>query len=537
MLSSCKQEKEEKLEVDFTADVQLVNIGEPVNFKDASKGRPESFKWSFPGGTPETSSGRITTVGYYTAETYSFTLELTNPKKSDEITKQDFITVGYGVTTTLYAGKNKKGTAVKLGIGEHTDIGFKIASLSINDGLRVKLYRDEKSGGGYLGLEESQNDLTQSGWYDNIVKVVVEEYAEDEPLVKHYNYVLGTQIFSPYYGLTGANRMAWTYDAAKEMYKMGSNVLKTFGESIEASTAGGDYKKILNDFDFTYIYLWVESMKTWHPLPQWSDDLTTVYNQMYRFAQNILKEYNNTGKTFYLGHWEGDWTLKGDWEDANQNWRPSDHNIQGMIDWLNIRQKAVEDAKRDTPHSNVYVWHYTEANRITDIENGNERVVNAVLPNTTVDYLALSSWDIQLHSSTKVKEYIDYMDVMIPVKDDVPNPGKRVFISESGRPTAACDSNQETHNNQNITIFIKYFDAGVSQILYWQMYSNEQHNGHNLGYFLIDENGVKWKLYYSFKAFYCNAKEYVQEYIAAHGNTPNTTEFNAWASRFLKTLL
>ena len=442
----------------------------------------------------------------------------------------------------LYGKKQYRGTPAELGIGEYTpkDIrkmtgcigGFeKIASLRIPEGLRVKLYRCEKRGGGYLGLEEDQEDLTRSGWFCNIAKIVVEEYAEDEPLVKNYNYVLGTQIFSPLYGLAGANRDEWTYDAAKEMYKMGSNVLKTYGASIEAS---GDYRKILEDCDFTYIYLWVESDAVWHPLPQWNDKKEDVYNKMYDYTRNLLTDYNDTGKTFYLGHWEGDWYLLGGFDTSKKE--VGDDNIQGMTDWLNIRQQAIEDAKRDTPHTNVNVWGYAEANRITDIAGGGERVVNSVLPQTSVDYLSYSAYDIQGLSGEEIKTHIGYMDRMIPAKDGTPNRGKRVFVGEMAFSAEACGYNQREHNDKNIEAFIKFFDAGVSQILYWEMYSNEEQEGKNRGFWLIDDQGQKWRLYYSFKAFYGNAREYVREYIAANGEAPDSAAFNQWASSFLQTL-
>ena len=426
----------------------------------------------------------------------------------------------------IYSERNHQGIATELKTGEYTDVPYDIASLAIPDGLRVKLYRDEQSGGGYLGLEESQNDLTQSGWMDNIVKITVEPYTEDEPLVKNFNYVLGTQVFGPNYGFKHSD---WTYEAAEEMYKMGSNVLKTFDHQ---------YKKILDTIDFRYIYLYAVYNPPWfYNDGIMNEEITqNVYDEMYAFTQGILTDYNDTGKTFYLGHWEGDWYLIQDYDTTKHHLRAD--FIHGMTVWLNTRQKAIEDAKRDTPHNNINVWGYAEANRTIDIKRiGAERLVNAVLPHTAVDYLSYSSYDIQRLSSQKINEYMEYMDQMIPDKNGVPNPGKRVFNGETGWPASLCDDDQERHNTENLDIFIKFFDAGASQILYWEMYSNERfEDGTDRGFWLIDDKGEKWKLYYSFKAFYCNAKEYVREYIAAHGKTPDTANFNAWASAFLKTL-
>ena len=424
-----------------------------------------------------------------------------------------------GTQAVAYGKKQYGGRPTELAIGEYTpkEIG-KIASLRIPAGLRVKLYRSEQRGGGYLGLEEDQADLTQSGWFRDIVKIAVEEYAEDEPAVKNYNYVLGAQDFSPLYGFRDGN---WTYEAAGEIYKLGSNVLK-------ADMA--EFKPILDDYDFTYIYLWVHTGDNIHTF-----DTEGVYDDVYRFTRELLTDYNGTGKTFYLGHWEGDWLLLGDYDASRQ--AVGEERIQGMINWLNTRQKAIDDAKRDTPHANVDVWGYTEANRTTDVAGGAERVANMVLPHTDVDYLSYSAYDIQGLSGEEIKAQIDYMNGMLPAKDGVPGP--RVFIGEMAYSAESTRYSQAGHNEKNIESFIKFLDAGAGQVLYWQMYCNEARDDAKRpakGHWLIDNRGVKWKLYYSFKAFYCNAKEYVRDCVAAHGEAPDAAAFRQWASAFLATL-
>ena len=65
-----------------------------------------------------------------------------------------------------------------------------------------------------------------------------------------------------------------------------------------------------------------------------------------------------------------------------------------MTDWLNTRQKAVDDAKRQTPHQGVQVWHYSEVNHVTNISMaGRPSVTNNVLPKTNVDYVSYSTYD------------------------------------------------------------------------------------------------------------------------------------------------
>src|SRR5437667_9754190 len=107
-----------------------------------------------------------------------------------------------------------------------------------------------------------------------------------------------------------------------------------------------------------------------------STEATNDYREMYDLTRYLLTNYNNSGKTFYLGHWEGDgyftpWTTN-----------PSPTAIQGMINWQNHRQKAVDDAKAATAATNVDVFYYAEANRVRDAmlngPNNNQRVINYV---------------------------------------------------------------------------------------------------------------------------------------------------------------
>ena len=64
-----------------------------------------------------------------------------------------------------------------------------------------------------------------------------------------------------------------------------------------------------------------------------------------------------------------------------------------MIAWVNNRQKAVDDAKRDTLHREVQVYYYVEVNRVVDAMQGKTRLTNDVLPKTDVDFVSYSSYD------------------------------------------------------------------------------------------------------------------------------------------------
>lgn len=85
----------------FSADKVSVCPGTSVKFTDLSSGVPTSWSWSFPGGTPSTSTAQNPTVLYSTAGTYSVTLTATNSLGSDPETKTNYISVGNPTVTAL----------------------------------------------------------------------------------------------------------------------------------------------------------------------------------------------------------------------------------------------------------------------------------------------------------------------------------------------------------------------------------------------------------------------------------------------------
>ncbi len=78
---------------DFTSDKTTVVVGQDVQFTDLSSNDPTSWSWSFPGGTPASSTVQNPVITYNTLGPYSVTLTATNAEGSDIETKVDYITV------------------------------------------------------------------------------------------------------------------------------------------------------------------------------------------------------------------------------------------------------------------------------------------------------------------------------------------------------------------------------------------------------------------------------------------------------------
>ncbi|HAA01119.1 MAG TPA: PKD domain-containing protein [Flavobacteriales bacterium] len=77
----------------FTQSATNICAGDPVTFTDQSTGGPTSWSWSFPGGTPATSTAQNPVITYATPGTYSVTLTVTNGNGSNSTTSTNLITV------------------------------------------------------------------------------------------------------------------------------------------------------------------------------------------------------------------------------------------------------------------------------------------------------------------------------------------------------------------------------------------------------------------------------------------------------------
>lgn len=78
---------------DFSAGATQINIGDSVQFTDASSGGPDTWSWTFDGGNPASSFDPNPIVIYDSAGTYDVTLSVSNVNGSDSETKTGYIVV------------------------------------------------------------------------------------------------------------------------------------------------------------------------------------------------------------------------------------------------------------------------------------------------------------------------------------------------------------------------------------------------------------------------------------------------------------
>jgi hypothetical protein len=355
-----------------------------------------------------------------------------------------------------------------------------------------------------------------------------------------FNYVVATQSAGALYKFT---EDTYAVETARRMLEMGSNVIKmphpscALGQYLPGIVAShrpteADLATIL-DLPFTYYFFWFRGSWGVRPNDYWTRGMTAAdkhaeYEAMYEFATRLLRDYGDSGKVFFLGHWEGDWLLLNDFDTKKD---ASDVAIRAMTDFLTVRQQALDQAKRDVPARNVSIYQYAEVNQVRDaMLKGRRRMVNAVIPSVDVDYVSVSAWDFQDESERVISETLDFIQSNLRPKPGIP--GKRVFVTELGAPAHTAGFDPAGHAALNRARIAKFMKWRAPFILYWEMYSNEllADGVTNAGFWLIDEHGRSWPLFEALQSFLRDAKKMVGDFERGRGRVPTSEEYLAWAA-------
>jgi len=89
----------------FTSTSQTVCAGQSVTYTSTSTNNPTSYSWSFPGGTPSTSTSASQVVTYAAAGTYNVSLTATNAGGSNASNQTGYVTVNASpAAPTINAG-------------------------------------------------------------------------------------------------------------------------------------------------------------------------------------------------------------------------------------------------------------------------------------------------------------------------------------------------------------------------------------------------------------------------------------------------
>ena len=358
-----------------------------------------------------------------------------------------------------------------------------------------------------------------------------------------FNTILGTQAIGGKYQFTDKPALL---EAAEVIREMGATSMKlalrldakhpTIHSVAQLVSVDPIYRQVL-DMPFTHFLMWVDARAE----GAWTKGLKPAqviaeYRHVYDLAVHLLKTYSGTGKSFYLGHWEGDNMLRGSINKSGDAKMADAVHVQGFIDWLTIRQQAVDDARRDTPHHDVNVWHYTEVNHPTiSLREDRPSIANKVLPFVPVDFVSYSAYDGQ--SDPKLlRDTLDYLESKLKPKPNIT--GKRVFIGEYGFWTQKDGkpiNNPQQQNDRCLEVIRVALEWGCPFILYWQLYNNERDaDGTHRGFWMIDDKGVKQPLYETHRRYYEWAQKHIADCKQRTGQFPTDPEFRAAALEYLK---
>jgi len=366
----------------------------------------------------------------------------------------------------------------------------------------------------------------------------------------NYNFVLGTNAIGGKYKFTADSKIL---EQAKQIRAMGSNVLKiSLGpnspKTYELEIAGKqtttldlfkahpDYRKVF-DMDFKYIFAWVHTLTG----IEWKKGINkeqekVLYDEMFQFVTYLLKEYNGSGKTFLIGNWEGDWLLHPNY---NRNFTPTKEHIDNMTKWFQIRQQAIDDAKKQSSTKNVEIYYYVEVNLVLKGLKGEACIAQSILPNVNVDLVSYSSYEaIKNRTYAEKKEQLqkvfDYLEKQLQPKPGLPF-SRRVYIGEYGYHAKVSDPEsfkkqyEETREIMKISL-----ELNLPFALHWQMYNNEyEPTGESKQMSLINEEGKKMPLYHLHKKFYTEMNGYLNSYKAKHKCFPADADFRKKAIEVL----
>jgi hypothetical protein len=373
-----------------------------------------------------------------------------------------------------------------------------------------------------------------------------------------FSNAIGTQTIGVRYKFTEDSGLVET---AKAIEALGSDTLKiaitrkykddyllekdsSIKSMVDLVKTKKDYEKVMN-MSFRNIMLWIYPFSDrfsgfWEgSIPKQEED--AIYNEIYDFTAHLLKKYSGSGKSFFLGNWEGDWHMLKEVYDYELD--PTEETIQGAIQWFNLRQRAIADAIAETPHHDVGVYYYIELNHVRkSMLRDRPTIVNRVLPHIKTDYVSWSSYDITTVAAKKggaegkkmVTDALNYIEKHLPPSDIK---GKRVIVGEYGFHMGQVDD--PTMQERCAALIMQWcLEWGCPFILYWEMYCNEiePSNNEHRGFWLIDKNGDKQPAWFLHRDMLKKSNQYIENYKKKHGKLPSQEHFNATAAEWLKSL-
>ena len=285
----------------------------------------------------------------------------------------------------------------------------------------------------------------------------------------------------------------------KTDYAFGTDFVKHRPNSLKELAQTPYFKQALSNPGIERYSLFAHSLD-WYPmnlpLETTQEDrevyMGLEYDDVYALCDYLMKEYDGTGKTFIIQTWESDAWI-------NVDGKATELGMRNYTDYINNRQKAVSDARKNNPKSDVKLYNCME---ISWVESAHEThsLLNGVIPNTNCDLYAYSCWETCIAFGGR-RDYAEALAKFASKVHPSETLGKRNFyIGEYGIPEMDFGSEMFFAYNMHNTKAI--INAGYRYANYWNFYCNETHNSNvdkansdMRGFWLIRADGTKTSLY------------------------------------------
>ncbi len=236
------------------------------------------------------------------------------------------------------------------------------------------------------------------------------------------------------------------------------------------------------------------------------------YRSLYELTYYLCTEYAGTDKTFVLQNWEGDWSTM---MRPNPETNPSSAVFQRMIEWANIRQDAVNDARNAAAArlaqqgtAPAHVYHALEVNLVGKAVAGGATVTNNVIPYTYCDYYTYSCYDTQ-DSEDGFRAALQHLKTkaagnLYAAKNGTLG-GSRVTIGEYGGPINSYGEKRVAAIMERVISVAR--EQEYDHVFHWQFYCDGRKvagqpvvkDDDVMGYYMITPTGKKtiaWNTYY-----------------------------------------
>lgn len=334
-------------------------------------------------------------------------------------------------------------------------------------------------------------------------------------------------------------------ETARGMLELGSDILKislspqSYGiptdramSLVEIASRIPEFRTVL-DLPFRTILCWAQPrigrqgrIFDAADTAEWEE---AVYRQMYDLALWLLRTYSGSGKTFLLGNWEGDWILLGGYDFTRD---PDPRVLASMIRYFEVRQAAVEAARREVEHADVWIGHYIELNRPLDAKDrGKARLANAVLPEVEVDLVSYSAYDAL--KPDRIAEALDYIEQQARFTsyfDD--HYEKKVFVGEYDayedyHVNGYADPHRQVDNT--LRVIRVALEWGVPFVLFWEYYNNESERLiHGGGFWLIDDHNRRQPVWYLHRELLADVERWQQTSLRESGHYPVNADWQVF---------